>query len=206
MKKEILQRISKPRKTCIACQKPLQGIGAHPVAISGINGADLSDADPEEIFREDFCDECWGEAQKDKQVLAKWMGKQEQPKPSKLHTRRERAAVLTKWFDALQATERTLKRDQYLYVIAHLLMKYQVLKWEKSSSFAEASPTEQPKVSFKTQDDDIITVDAVPLDPEINQAIIDQMERFFAGKETIQNDFESTDDDTNEAPNKPSPN
>ncbi len=184
MKKEILQRISKSRDSCINCEMPLDAEHAHPAVICAVNGADFTDAQPEEILREDYCSDCWKTLKAKKQVLARWMAKQVRQKPSKARTRMERADVLCKWFDYLQTQPESLENDQFLYVIAHLLMKYKVLQWQTSDPLPD-TPEIPRFISFKTKDATVISIRVVPLSSEVNQKIVGQIERFFNGIEAL---------------------
>ena len=198
MKKEILQRISKPQPACIKCGAPLQETGTHPAAVVASNGADLFDATPDEISREDFCKDCWAQAEERETFLAHWITNREAPKPSKAHTRRERAAMLDHWFHWWQEQPPSLDRDQHLYVIAHLLMKYLVLRWQRTVE-PENAP---PQIFFKHSNGTTICVHAAPLTTEVNKAIMEQAELFFAGEKALPQRLlpldEQTEDDTTE--------
>ena len=182
MKKEILQRISKPQPACIKCGAPLMETGMHPAAVIARNGADLFDAAPEEIMREDFCTECWEKSEEREAFLAHWLAKREPPKPGKARTRKERAAMLDQWFGWWQDQPESLERDRHLYIIAHLLMKYLILRWQKTVQTDTDSP---PLIYFKHRNGNTVCVKTAPLTSDINKSVMEQAERFFAGEEAL---------------------
>lgn len=196
MKNELFKRITKPLSACIKCGAELLYEDAHPSAVSGKNGADFTDAKPEEIEREDFCAMCWTEIRGREDLLAHWYAKRTPPKPGKARTRRERAAMLRQWFAALNAQlqdnptteEETLRIKQTLYVVAHLLMKFRVFAWQHT----EPATAEQPaQIFFRQTGGEVVRVESVPLTSEVNAQILEQAERFFNGEESLPTFIES---------------
>lgn len=144
----------------------------------GKGGAAASPAAEEEggPLRQDYCPSCWEKARQ-KNYFSFWIARREPPKPRKIKNRKERNAALLAYFDVLLA-----KNDpayaQHLYFLAHLLMKFGVLKWVRSDPPAEEDGRE--RIIFRnTATDDLVTIEAVPLEDEAVARIKKEIDEYI---------------------------
>lgn len=145
VQKDLYLKIGRPQNTCVACGATIAHAGKHPSVLrtpaEPVLGA-AGGTEQEGPRREDYCADCWKElAERD--FVGFWLAKREPPKPRKIETRKERNAAVLAWFEHLQRQEPDAEVLQSLYFLAHLLMKYGVLKWQRTD---------------KTTDDDEVVV------------------------------------------------
>jgi hypothetical protein len=133
MTRESFLKMGRPQNACVRCGKALAETGHHLSALA----TTVPDDDDEnaELRREDYCRECWAEIEQ-KTFVGFWMARREPPKPGKAKSRRERNLVLASLFDFLRESGDPANA-QKLFVLAHLLMKFQVLRWLRTEDPAE---------------------------------------------------------------------
>jgi hypothetical protein len=170
MDRELYLKIGRPQNVCVKCGAAISHAGKHPSALYdpdlSLAGQEEDDAEP---LRQDFCPSCWAAMRSDKEYFSFWLARRDPPKPKKLQNRKERNATLLSYFDYLCA-----KQDpeyiQHLYFLAHLLMKYSVLKWVRTDP--PENEGEPNRIVFRnTVTDDFIAIYEVPLDGERIAAI-----------------------------------
>jgi hypothetical protein len=168
--KELYLRIGRPQNTCMQCGATIAVAGKHPSALLDPDGPDTAPREDTPL-RRDYCTECWqnlGEGH----YVGYWMARREAPKPRKIRTRKERNAALLSYFEMLRNRESLEGEDQAqnLYFLAHLLMKYGVFKWVKSTM--GESGAEQ--IFFRnTTNDEVVEIQPV----ELEDARIAEMKR-----------------------------
>lgn len=119
--------------------------------------------DPDGPMRQDYCPACW-EKVRQKNYFSFWIARREAPKPRKIKNRKERNAALLAYFDVL-VQKNDSAYAQHLFFLAHLLMKFSVLKWVRSDPPTEAGGRE--RIVFRnTATDDHVTIDSVALEDE----------------------------------------
>lgn len=165
-------KISRPRNTCAKCGAPLAARASHPSVLAMV--PDDDDDATGEPLREDFCDQCWPEV-RERGFYGFWIARREAPKPDGRASRRERNAILLSYFDFLSRD--TATNAQRLYVVAHLLMKFQVFKWVRTERDG-TSPAET--VVFRnTATDEEVSVTAAPPDGDAVAAIVDEINHYL---------------------------
>lgn len=132
--------------------------------------------------REDFCTDCWHQLT-EKDYLGYWMARREAPKPRKIESRKERNAGVLAWFSLLRTQEPDDDNLQAQFFLAHLLMKYGVLKWQRTDTDDDGNEI----IYFRqTGTDDDLAVLAVDLSDEKSVEIKRQLDEFleqFANRE-----------------------
>lgn len=132
--------------------------------------------------REDFCTDCWHQLT-EKDYLGYWMARREAPKPRKIESRKERNAGVLAWFGLLRTQQQDDDNLQAQFFLAHLLMKYGVLKWQRTDSDDDGNEI----IYFRqTGTDDDLAVIAVDLSDEKSVEIKRQLDEFleqFANRE-----------------------
>lgn len=165
MEKEQYLKIGRPQNSCVLCGTTIAVAGKHASVLlsPGEEPPPQQTAGEEGPQRQDYCPACWEKARQ-KNYFSFWIARREPPKPRKLKSRKERNAALLAYFDLLLQ-----KNDpayaQHLYFLAHLLMKFSVLKWVRSERATEQGGRE--RIVFRnTATDDLVTIDSVPLEDE----------------------------------------
>lgn len=177
MVREFFLKIGRPRNACISCGAEISGTGSHPSALSYL--PDEDDDDAQEPVREDFCGECWS-ALEEKKFLGFWMARRETPKPDPVKTRKDRNQLLLSYFDSLREQE---GEDDRSYVLAHLLMRFQVLKWLRTLP-ADAETGQPSRIVFRcVPADEEVTVRSVEVSDERSQEILDDIGRLLQRQE-----------------------
>ncbi len=132
--------------------------------------------------REDFCTDCWHQLT-EKDYLGYWMARREAPKPRKIESRKERNAGVMAWFGLLRTQQQDDDNLQAQFFLAHLLMKYGVLKWQRTETDDDGNET----IYFRqTGTDEDLAVVAVDLSDEKSVEIKRQLDEFleqFANRE-----------------------
>lgn len=191
MEKDLYLKIGRPQNVCVLCGTAISVAGKHasvllppeeaaaprqtepsvpatpeaaPEPAKKNRGATAAqDADSDAPLRQDYCPTCWDKVRQ-KNYFSFWIARREAPKPRKIKNRKERNAALLAYFDVL-----VQKNDpayaQHLFFLAHLLMKFSVLKWVRSDPPAEEGGRE--RIVFRnTSTDDLVTIDSVALEDE----------------------------------------
>ncbi|MEQ8820910.1 MAG: hypothetical protein RLY93_11755 [Sumerlaeia bacterium] len=111
-------------RECLLCGKTLEDLGRHPSV--------LRFSEKEEALRMDFCPECW-EKKAEQDYFGFWLTR----RIEKAHTaegrklaREERNAALWSLFAALHSESDPALAPQ-VFLLAHLLMRYRVLTYQK---------------------------------------------------------------------------
>lgn len=169
MEKEQYLKIGRPQNTCVLCGTTIAVAGKHasvllpPGAEQEAREKGAGEEPGEGPQRQDYCPACWEKARQ-KNYFSFWIARREAPKPRKLKNRKERNAALLAYFDLLHQKNDSAYA-QHLYFLAHLLMKFSVLKWVRSEKPAEEGGPE--RIVFRnTATDDLVTIDSVPLEDE----------------------------------------
>jgi hypothetical protein len=171
MDKEQYLKISRPQNLCIKCGAEIARAGKHLSALSN------STQDEDDPVREDFCAECWLEM-RDKDYFSFWLARREKPKIRKIQNRKERNSTLLSYFEYLYQ-KKDPEYAQHLFFLAHILMKYSVLRWQRSEP--AATPDENDKLIFKnTVTDDLVVIEAVMLDEERLVVIKKEIDEFLS--------------------------
>jgi hypothetical protein len=160
--KELYLRIGRPQNTCVQCGATISFAGKHPSALLDPDGPDTAPRE-DAALRRDYCSDCWAKLG-DGHYVGYWMARREPPKPRKIRTRKERNAALVSYFEMLKSRQAMENEDhtQSLYLIAHLLMKYGVFKWVKSTV---AGPGSGEQIFFRnTAADEIVEIQSVELE------------------------------------------
>lgn len=119
MDREAYLQIHRPANECVLCGASLLESGRHPSAID-----DKDEGEPE---RRDFCQECWGKRD-DHKYFCQWLVKRTRPEPNRRLAKAERNDVLWRLFSALAGRQEP-QTEAHVFLLAHLLMKYGILKW-----------------------------------------------------------------------------
>lgn len=172
-------KIARPTPACVACGAPLHGVGKHPSALypagtpaPGEGAADLApeaeaDGPPS---REDYCVTCWQEVEREG-YIGFWMARREDDAPRPLLSRKQRNATLLSYFEHLYRRGDVADAQQ-LFFLAHLLMRYSVLRWVRNE--AEAVVFAQP------QSGEEFVIREVVLDDAQLVAIKQQVDNYLA--------------------------
>lgn len=172
MEKEQYLKISRPQNVCVSCGVPIADAGKHPSAIASPEEKAESD-DP---VRRDFCPQCW-ESIRDKDYFSFWLARREKPKPRKIEGRKQRNATLLSYFDYLYE-KKDPEYAQHLFFLAHMLMKFSVLRWVRT--LPPASPEEAERIVFKnTVTDDLLEIENVVLEDERVATIKKEIDEFL---------------------------
>ncbi|MCX7717127.1 MAG: hypothetical protein N2111_01825 [Candidatus Sumerlaeaceae bacterium] len=172
LSREIYLKIARPRNTCAKCGAAIAAGGKHPSVLAVV--PDDDDEAGAEPLREDFCEQCWPEV-RERGYYGFWIARREPPKPDTRANKRERNAILLSYFDWL--AQDAAANAQRLYVISHLLMKFQVFKWLRTDRDDE---TGAETVTFRnTATDEEVSVTATPPDEEAVAAIVDEINRYL---------------------------
>ena len=173
MEKEMYLKIGRPQNVCVRCGAPIAQAGKHLSAISSSADTDSADTDP---VREDFCPGCWQELQ-DKDYFSFWLARRDPPKPRKIQNRKQRNATLLSYFDYLAGQDNP-DYAQHVFFLAHLLMKYSVLRWLRTEPPAAEGAGE--RIVFRnTVTDDEVAVESVELDDERIAAIKKEIDEYL---------------------------
>lgn len=192
MEKDLYLKIGRPTNTCIVCGVEITRAGKHPSILrpagSGVSPAaerqaetSASASSEHEVTdktgpqREDYCQECW-QAAAEKDYLGYWMARRVPPKARKIESKKERNAGVLAWFDHLRTRPPAHANLQSQYFLAHLLMKYGVLKWTRT----ETRDDGQEVIYFRqTGQEDEVAVTAVELDDETSGEIKRKLDEFL---------------------------
>ena len=179
MDRELYLKISRPQNTCVKCGAQLAAAGKHPSALYDpeLMPPSVEEEAEEQPLRQDFCPKCWNEMRSDKEYFSFWMARREAPKPRKIQNRKQRNTTLLSYFDHLYEKQDP-EHVQHLYFLAHLLMKYSVLKWVRTDPpEAEGEPN---RIIFRnTVTDDQVTIYEVPLEGERVAAIKKEIDDYL---------------------------
>jgi|GEM_PF-523778 len=163
MDKELYLKISKPLATCILCGASLAEAGKHPSAL--VVPVEESEGEEDDLpRREDYCPQCW-EKCKGKEFFGYWLAKREPLKPRKVQNRRERNARLAAYFDYFYHQDRELHASR-LFFLAHLLMRYGVLRWLRTEKDPENN-SERIICRNLVTDEEVVIESAQPTDEEL---------------------------------------
>jgi hypothetical protein len=160
--KELYLRIGRPQNACVQCGSEISMAGKHPSALLDPDGPDTAPREDTPL-RRDYCTDCWQKLAGGHYV-GYWMARREAPKPRKIRTRKERNAALVSYFEMLKSRQAMENEDhtQSLYLLAHLLMKYGVFKWVKSTV---AGPGTGEQIFFRnTAADEVVEIQSVELE------------------------------------------
>ncbi|MGI8907069.1 MAG: hypothetical protein ACR2IE_11330 [Candidatus Sumerlaeaceae bacterium] len=183
--KELYLRIGRPQNACMKCGATIAIAGKHASALLDPDGPDTAPREDTQL-RRDYCSECWqnmGEGH----YVGYWMARREAPKPRQIRTRKERNAALLSYFEMLRSRQSLEGEDctQSLFFLAHLLMKYSVFKWARSTP-ANAEGGE--RIYFRnTTNDDVVEILSVELQDarlaEIKREVDEYLASAVSGEE-----------------------
>jgi len=160
MDREIYLKMGRPNPVCVLCETPLAEAGKHPsVLLPPEPGAAPGDDIPR---RQDYCQQCWEQRQA-RDYLGFWVTRREPPKPRKVQNRRERNARLAAYFDYFYNEDRAAHAAR-LFFLAHLLMRYGVLRWVRTEH-DPASGREQIIYRHAIADEEV-TIESVDVTDE----------------------------------------
>jgi hypothetical protein len=175
MEKELYLKIGRPQNVCVRCGAPIAGAGKHPSAIIPAKPGEMDEEDGETI-RQDFCTSCW-EASREREFYSFWIARREKPKTPKRQTRKDRNATLASYFDFLYQ-KGDAEHAQHLFFLAHLLMKFQVLRWVRTEP--PETPEGRERIVFRnTVTDDFVTIESLMLDEDRLVVIKREIDEFI---------------------------
>lgn len=191
LEKDLYLKIGRPTNACIVCGVEITHAGKHPSVLRSPEAAATPAApddapaeataspsqEPEKTGpqREDYCQECWQKAT-GRDFLGYWMARRDPPKTRKIESKKERNAGVLAWFDLLRTRPPEHANLQSQYFLAHLLMKYGVLKWVKT----ELRDDGQEVIYFRqTGQEEEIAVAAVELDDATSGEIKKKLDEFL---------------------------
>lgn len=132
LEREYLQHVHRPGRVCALCGVSLAEQKRHPSVL-------MEEATGDEIPRRDFCPQCWGRMT-ERTYFSYWFAQRlAPPAPNRRLAKAERNEALWRLFNAL-AAQQLQEHEPHLFLLAHLLMKYGVLKWKENRPEAEAGP------------------------------------------------------------------
>lgn len=124
-------QVDRPGNQCVLCGQSLVEQGRHP---SVLNEGSTAEGD-EKFQRTDFCSICW-EKLPDRNYFSFWLAKRTRPESNRRLAKSERNEILWRLFSAL-STHPGPETHTQLFILAHLLMKYGLLRWRSNQSDAE---------------------------------------------------------------------
>jgi len=176
--KELYLRIGRPQNTCAQCGAVIATAGKHPSALVDPGKIPVN-ASEEAVIRHDYCTTCWN-ALGHTGYAGYWLTRREAPKPRLIKTRKERNAALLAYFEILRERQRNGEdHNQSLYFIAHLLMKYSVLKWVNSIAPTQPGAAEIIVFRYATGSDELVQIESVELDDARVADIKREMDSFL---------------------------
>ncbi|MGC8840235.1 MAG: hypothetical protein ACP5QZ_02120 [Candidatus Sumerlaeaceae bacterium] len=177
MDREIFLRITKPQQQCVLCGAALAEGGKHPSVLLPVEATDADEGEPDIPQRRDYCPSCWQEHTA-KDYLGFWITKREAPKPRRVQNRRERNARLAAYFDYFYREGGPIHAAR-LYFLAHLLMRYGVLRWLRTEHDTES----QKETIFYRHviNDEEVKVESVELSDEELVALKREVDELLAG-------------------------
>lgn len=146
MDREQYLQVARSAGICALCGQSLAGKERHPSIIEDLPAKqektreEKSRKDKEEEHkpsRKDFCPQCWQNLG-DRNYFSFWLAKRAKPAPNRRLAKSERNEALWRLFSALtaQPTEETLSQ---CFLLAHLLMKYGILRWKANIADGEGA-------------------------------------------------------------------
>lgn len=177
--KELYLKIGRPQNACVQCGATISHAGKHPSALldpDGPNTAPRQDV----TLRRDYCQQCWQQLGHEP-YLGYWLARREPPKVRAIKTRKERNAALLSYFELLRQQQDTTseERAQSLFFLAHLLMKYGVLKWVRSDAPAQQGAPEI--IVFRNPAaDEMVEIESVELDDQRIAEIKREVDEFLS--------------------------
>ena len=176
--KELYLRIGRPQNYCLRCGDTIATAGKHHSALVDPGKGSSRDAE-ESVLRHDYCSTCW-KALASTSYVGFWVARREAPKPRQIKTRKERNAALLSYFEILRDRQRNGEnQSQSIYFVAHLLMKYSVLKWVSSGQLRPDAP-EIIVFRYATGSEELIQIESVELDDSRIAEIKRDMDTFLA--------------------------
>lgn len=168
-----------PSRQCMVCGRDLAPVIKHPSV--------LEMTEDGEAERRDVCPECW-EKIADREFFSFWLTQRAAPKPDMRQTREQRRATLMQLFQQMLAA-----RDQrfhlHLYLLAHALMKYRLLKWEGT----EKGEDGLERIVFRNRaTDELIRIEEIDLADENLIAVQREIDSALADEQV---DASNTSDD-----------
>lgn len=131
--------IQRPMNHCLLCGADIVMKERHP---------SLIDYSEEDSVRKDYCFECWSKLNNHK-FFSFWIAKRIKPDPDKKITRLERNRTLLQLFLSLYASQERAGFRAHLFLISHLLMRYQVFKWKETKTIAELDSAQLQKLNLE---------------------------------------------------------
>ena len=126
--------IQRPLNNCLLCGADIIDQEKHP---------SLIDKSDEDTIRKDYCFNCW-EKIENKKYFSFWVAKRIKPGPDRRTTRAERNRSLLQLFLSLYNSDQQRFRS-HLFILSHLLMRYQVFKW-KETKFVEKTEQDESQL------------------------------------------------------------
>jgi len=126
MDKSAYLKIQRPSNECLMCGANLIEAHKHPSAIQpeGEDG----------VVRKDYCLKCWSRLEGE-DFFSFWIATRE-PKPERTRiSREERNQLLQAYFEHISAAEEQdaeAGHEQRRFFLAHLLMRFRVLRWKQT--------------------------------------------------------------------------
>ena len=146
-----LNHIVRPSGVCVLCESSLVEQERHPSILTQDQAS--APKKEKERSRQDFCEKCW-ENLEDHSYFSFWLAKRTRPQPNRRLVKAERNDILWRLFNALLTNPQT-ETETHLYILAHLLMKYRLLRWRSNETdesgmswvvFANPKTTEEYRV------------------------------------------------------------
>ncbi len=173
--KDSYLKIGRPHNACETCGTAIAHAGKHPSLLRKAAPTGKGQVNAEGPQREDYCAACWQELAK-QDFVGYWVTRREAPKVRKIETKKERNAALASWFEHLRMQDADDEIRQSLFFLSHLLMKYGVLKWQRTETANDKSET----VIFRQQgSDDEIAVFVVDVTDERSVEIKRELDEFL---------------------------
>ncbi len=202
MDREVFLKLTKPQQHCVLCGAPLAEAGKHPSVLVPAQANDEEGDEADIPRRQDYCHACW-EKHTAKDYLGFWITRREPPKPRRVQNRRERNARLAAYFDYFYR-EGGEAHAARLYFLAHLLMRYGVLRWVRTETDPE---THKERISYRHMiNDEEVVVEGAELSDDDLVVLKREVDELLAGTLGVQTESASEPAETSSpSHDEPSP-
>jgi hypothetical protein len=151
--------------------------GKHP-SVLVLPSEEGSEGEEEIPQRRDYCPTCWDRLDS-RNYVGFWLARRDPPKPRKVQNRKERNARLAAYFDYFYHEDRAAHAARLCF-LAHLLIRYQVLRWLRTEP-PEGPGRGERIICRNTITDEEVCVEMVQLADEELAAIKQEVDDLLAG-------------------------
>ncbi|MFH0795192.1 MAG: hypothetical protein V2A74_14305 [bacterium] len=172
--KEQYLNLGRPEKNCLLCGASLLEVEKHPSV--------LSVGEAEALMRRDYCQRCWEQLREE--YFSFWITRREKPKQRVKISKKERNDALLRLFLSLYDDRANNDHLDRLYFLAHLLMKFGVLKWKSHIALNNGAPAllfEQPQTGLDFE------IPQVEVSDERLSAIKGELEAYLSERHNLEN-------------------